>query len=317
MLKEIAKQIENNQSFLITAHESPDGDAIGSCLALASYLYEIGKDVTVHLKDPVPDLYRFLPLSDTVFQQLPDRDFDICFVLDVGEFRRAGKQVVDCKRIGAFINVDHHKTSENFGIINLIDVNAAATGLLVYRIIKAAGGEISLRAAQSIYVALLADTGSFRYSNSNPEAFSVAGEMIAKGVNAWDISSRLYESQPRERIELLSLALSTLAFSDCGRVATIAVTLDMYGKTGTDAELTDGFVNYPRSVKGVEVAIFFRQLTATSYKAGFRSKGLVDVSALAAPFGGGGHHNAAGCNIDGTLEEVREKVFSHIKAVLQ
>jgi len=316
MLKKINDLISAGNSFLITTHESPDGDAIGSSLALAHYLTEIGKDVTIHTCDPVPELYRFLPMADAITTCLPDRDYDLCFVLDVGEFRRAGKQIVDCQRVGSFINIDHHKTCENFGVLNLIDSGAAATGVLIYRLIKAAGGRISLPTALGLYVALITDTGSFRYSNANPEAFSIAGELIEKGVDAWDISSRLYESQPRARLELLSLALATLVFSDCGRFASISVTLDMYDKTGTNAELTDGFVNYPRSVRGVEVAIFIRELSENSFKVGFRSKGTVDVSRLAEGFGGGGHHNAAGCNIDGSIEEVRKKVFSHIKAVI-
>lgn len=317
MLKKINELIAAGSSFLITSHESPDGDAIGSSLALANYLVEIGKDVTVHICDPVPELYRFLPLADVVNTSLPERDYDLCFVLDAGEFRRAGKQIADCRRIGSFINIDHHKTSENFGVINLVDTGAAATGVLIQRLIRDAGGLISQATATCIYVALITDTGSFRYSNANPEAFAVAGEMIETGVNAWDISSRLYESQPRARIELLSLALATLYFSDCGRFASLTVTLDMYANTGTDAELTDGFINYPRSVRGVEVAIFFRELSEKSFKVGFRSKGAVDVSSLAEGFGGGGHHNAAGCIVDGSIEAVREKVFSHLKAVLQ
>lgn len=317
MLKKINDLITAHESFLITTHESPDGDAIGSSLALANYLRELDKDVTIHICDPVPEIYSFLPLADSVTRELPDRDYDVCFVLDVGEFRRAGKQINSCQRIASFINLDHHKTCELFGLVNLVDTNAAATGVLIHRLIKAAGGNISLAAASCIYVALITDTGSFRYSNANPEAFAIAGEMIETGVNAWDISSRLYESQPRARIELLSLALATLTFSDCGRFASLTVTLDMYEQTGTDAELTDGFINYPRSVRGVEVAIFFRELSEKSFKIGFRSKGAVDVSMLAEGFGGGGHHNAAGCVVDGTIEEVRDKVFSHIKAVLK
>ena len=315
MLKKINDLIAAYSSFLITTHESPDGDAIGSSLALANYLAELGKDVTVHICDPVPEIYRFLPMSDKITADLPDRDYDICFVLDVGEFRRAGNRIAACSRIGSFINLDHHKTSESFGVVNLIDTAAAATGVLIYRIIKEAGGNISFPTAICIYVALITDTGSFRYSNANPEAFAVAGEMISRGVDAWDITAQLYENQPRQRIELLALALSTLRFSDCGRFASLAVTLDMYEKTGTDSEQTDGFVNYPRSVRGVEVAIFFRQISAESFKVGFRSKGKVDVSRIAEGFGGGGHHNAAGCIVAGNIDEVRQKVFSHLKAV--
>lgn len=313
MLLKINEVIKNNSSFLITTHESPDGDAIGSSLALANYLLEIGKDVTVHICDPVPEIYSFLPLADSVLSTLPDKDFDVCFVLDVGEFRRAGKQVVSCKRIKTFINIDHHKTSENFGLINLIDTEAAATGILIYRLIMADGRIVSDPVALCIYVAIVTDTGSFRYSNANPEAFNVASEMIAKGVNPWEVTAHLFESQPRSRLELLSLALTRLVFSDCGRIASLTVTVDMYEKTGSSAELTDGFINYPRSVRGVEVAIFFRQLKMDSFKVGFRSKGKVDVSRLAELFGGGGHHNAAGCIIDGDIDEVRQRVFSSLK----
>jgi len=137
--------------------------------------------------------------------------------------------------------------------------------------------------------------------------------MIAKGVDPWEVTSHLYESQPRSRLELLALALATLTFSECGRIGSLTVTLDMYEKTGSDAELTDGFINYPRSVKGVEVAIFFRQLEKDCYKVGFRSKGQVDVSRLAELFGGGGHHNAAGCVVEGAINDVRQRVFSCLK----
>jgi len=317
MLTKINELVASSTSFLVTTHESPDGDAVGSSLALANYLRELGKDVTVHICDPVPEIYAFLPLAGDVTTALPQRDYDVCFVLDVGEFRRAGAQVAAAAgRVGTFVNLDHHKTRDEFGRFNLIDPSAASTAVLVYRLIKEAGHEVSFATALCIYVATITDTGSFRYSNANPEAFAVAGEMIAKGVNAWDVAAQLYESQPRQRLELLSHALQTLTFSDCGKFASLTVTLDMYAKTGTDAELTDGFINYPRSVRGVEVAIFFRQLSPTAYKVGFRSKGAVDVSRLAEGFGGGGHHNAAGCVVEGPIEDVREKVFAHLRKAL-
>ena len=129
--------------------------------------------------------------------------------------------------------------------------------------------------------------------------------MVARGVNAWYVAEKLYESQPRQRLELLALALATLEISPRGDFAAITVTLDMYEKAGASAELTDGFVNYPRSIRGVEVAVFFREIKPGLFKVGFRSKGKVNVSALAAAFGGGGHHNAAGCTISGTLDELR------------
>ena len=316
MINSIVAEIAAARSFLVTTHEGPDGDAVGSSLALGSYLRKLGKDVTVYFSDPVPDLYTFLPLSDTVVHAIPDRAFDICFVLDVGEFRRAGEELARFTKVGKFINIDHHLLCDRFGAINLIDADAAATGVLVHRIIRGAGHEIDYETALCIYTAVITDTGSFRYSNANQEAFAVAGEMVACGVNAWFVAERLYESQPLARLELLALALATLTISPRGDVASITVMLDMYEKTGTNAEITDGFINYPRSIRGVEVAVFFREINPGLFKVGFRSKGKVNVSALAAEFGGGGHHNAAGCNIAGPLESVREQVFAHLAKVL-
>ena len=312
MIQRIVEEISAARSFLITTHEGPDGDAVGSSLAMGNYLRTLGKDVTVYLKDPLPELYLFLPMADRVVHAIPNRHFDICFVLDVGEFRRAGEELGNFKGIGSFINLDHHLHCDRFGAINLIDPEAAATGVLIYRIIKGAGHQVDLDTALCIYTAVIADTGSFRYSNANQEAFSVAGEMVAAGINAWSVSEKLYESQPRKRLELLALALATLEVAPRGDVASVTVTLDMYEKTGTNAELTDGFVNYPRSIRGVEVAIFFREIKPDLYKVGFRSKGKVNVAAISAEFSGGGHHNAAGCVIAAPLDEVKKRVFAHL-----
>jgi bifunctional oligoribonuclease and PAP phosphatase NrnA len=316
MINRILEEITSNDSFLITTHESPDGDAVGSSLAFASYLKSRGKDVTVYLCDPVPDIYMFLPLADSVVHVLPQRSFDICFVLDVGEFRRAGNAICAFQGIGKFINIDHHLNCEQFGAINYLDSQACATGALIYRLIKAAGHEVDYEAALGIYTAVITDTGSFRYSNANPEAFAIAAEMVEKGINPWTIAEKLYESQPRTRLELLALALATLSVSSRGDYASIDVTLDMFDMCGANAELTDGFVNYPRSIRGVEVALFFRELKEGFFKVGFRSKGRVDVAALAAAFAGGGHHNAAGCTIAGSLPEVKKQVFAILEKSL-
>ena len=316
MLNRVVEEIYRNRSFLITTHENPDGDAIGSSLALANFLKKAGKEVTIHLCDAVPDIYTFLPLADTVIDTIPNPHYDVCFVLDVGEFRRAGPAINNFKGVGVYINIDHHLDCENPDAINYIDHQACATGALIYRIITAAGHDVDFETALCIYTAIITDTGSFRYSNANKEAFTIAGEMVAKGVNAWDLAENLYESQPRERLQLLSQALATLAISPRGDFASITVTLEMYEKTGASAELTDGFVNYPRSIRGVEVAIFFREIKPGLYKVGFRSKGKVDVSALAAAFGGGGHHNAAGCTVQGMLPDVQHRVLAHLETAL-
>lgn len=317
IIQNIVEVISNNSSFLLTAHEGPDGDAVGSTLALASFLRKIGKDVTVHLQDPVPDLYTFLPGTDLVLHQIPDRDYDVSFILDIGERKRAGKEFCSFARVTTTVNLDHHLSCENFADHNLIDIKAAATGVLVYRIVNAYGYHFDHETALCIYVAVITDTGSFRYSNADREAFTIAGEMIESGVNAWDVAEQLYESQPRKRLELLARCLPTLEVIKGGLAASVTVTLDMYAATGANAELTDGFVNYPRSIRGVEVAIFFRQLEQNRVKVGFRSKGKVNVAAFSAVMGGGGHHNAAGCTVDGTLDEVKAKVYAIVEASLE
>ena len=313
---QIINVIRSNSSFLLTTHEGPDGDAIGSSLALASFLRAIGKDVTVHYKDPVPDLYSFLPGSHTVQPHIPDRAYDVAFVLDIGERKRAGSEFCAFSAVTTTVNLDHHLSCENFGDYNLIDTGAAATGLLVYRIAKAYGYRFDRETALCIYVAVITDTGSFRYSNANREAFSVAGEMIECGINAWDVAEQLYENQPQQRLQLLAHCLPTLELFKDGQAASVTVTLDMYASSGANSELTDGFVNYPRSIRGVEVAIFFRQLEERKFKVGFRSKGKVNVATFSAALGGGGHHNAAGCNVDGTLDEVKALVYRIVEECL-
>ena len=309
-IQQIIEVIRYNSSFLLTTHEGPDGDAIGSSLALASFLRSIGKDVTVHYQDPVPDLYSFLPGADSVLQHIPDKQYDVSFVLDIGERKRAGKEFCGFTRVTTTINLDHHLSCENFADFNLIDSQAAATGILVYRIARSFGFSFDLETALCIYVAVITDTGSFRYSNANQEAFSVAGEMIECGINAWDVAEQLYENQPQKRLELLAKCLPTLEVFKDGQAASVTVTMEMFLACNAGAELTDGFVNYPRSIRGVEVAIFFRQLEEKKYKVGFRSKGKVNVAAFSAALGGGGHHNAAGCTMEGSLEDVKAAVYS-------
>ena len=311
MTEKILQLIERSQTFLIAAHEGPDGDAIGSTLALANMLRDMGKDVVAYNRDRAPLDYAFLPGYDSVVSEISEsHTFDVGFVLDAGELSRAGAWIRE--RCQTLVNIDHHPYSEDFGDIYYVDTEACATGVLIYRLLQAAGQNISNDIATCIYTAILSDTGSFRYSNANPEAFHVAGEMVGLGVDPWSIASGLYESQDFERLRLLALSLPTLQTSDCGLYASIAVTLDMYESAGSNEEHTDRFINYPRSVRGVEVAIFFRQISQNNFKVGFRSKGNVDVGALARAMNGGGHHNAAGATVEGSLDSVQEWVYTRV-----
>lgn len=315
MIEATLRAIREGRRFLVASHENPDGDAIASTLALANALREMGKDVVAFNRDGVPNDYRFLPGWENVVTSVPDGDrFDVGFVLDAGELHRAGRWIRHACHTLA--NIDHHPHSEDFGDIYWVDEKASATGVLVYRLLTAADWPVSLDVATCIYTTILSDTGSFRYSNADPEAFRVAGEMVALGVDPWSIASGLYESQEEARLRLLALALPTLDVAPCGTFAAITVTSEMMTATGTAPEHTDRFINYPRSVRGVEVAIFFRQTGPDSFKVGFRSKGRIDVGALAREFGGGGHHNAAGAILSGAFPAVRNQVFSRLSELL-
>lgn len=315
MLKAILATIESGQRFLVASHEGPDGDAIASTLALTNALRELGKEVVAYNRDLVPEGFEFLPGAETLIHDLSGVGcFDAIFVLDAGELRRAGNQLRDLSQV--LVNIDHHPHSEQFGSIHYVDEDASATGVMIYRILQAGAMPISRAVAQCVYTAILSDTGSFRYSNANLEAFRVAGEMVELGVDPWEIAAGLYESQPEKRLRLLAPVLETLTVSPCGRLASVSVTTEMMTRTGTGPEYTDGFVNYPRSIKGVEVGLFFRQVGPQSFKIGFRSKGAVDVGALSRELGGGGHHNAAGAVMDGSMEEVRDRVFSRLAELL-
>jgi len=315
MIQKILEKIDASTRILVASHASPDGDALASTLAFFHALRNQGKEVFPLNVDGAPEPYDFLPGADSLHRKLPSDDrFDIGFVLDAGELARVGADIrAVCDDL---VNIDHHPYSETFGSINWVDEKASATGAMIYRLIKTAGWEITLPIAVNLYTAVISDTGSFRYSNADPEAFSIGAEMVRLGVDPWNIASGLYENQPPQRLKLLGLCLATLTISTCGRYASVSVTTEMYRQSGGLPEHTDRFVNYPRSIQGVEVAIFFRQVGPDQIKAGFRSKGKIDVGALARKLGGGGHHNAAGAVLSGTLEAVQKAVFQQVEEIL-
>ena len=306
IVQQIIEKINNNQRFLVVAHENPDGDAIGSTLALALSLRDMGKDVVAYNADAVPDVMRFLPQSDVLVDSLPDNsNFDIAFVLDAGDLERTALPVRDlCQTV---INIDHHPYSD-FGDLCYVDTGACATAVLIYKVLMACQYQPSLAVAKALYLGILSDTGSFRYASANQESFAIAGALVELGVDPWEVSSNLYESNSPERMRLLSLVLPSLQISSSGYYASISMTLDTLKLAGATDEHSDGFVNYPRSIRGVEVAFFIHQISENTYKISFRSRGAIDVGALSRKLGGGGHHNAAGAKINGTLDEVKKSV---------
>ncbi len=314
ILQKIQQQIQNNRSFLVVAHENPDGDAIGSTLGLALALKDMGKEVIAFNTDGVPDIMGFIPDSDFLTSSITaDKQFDVAFVLDSGDITRTGLDVHALAR--QVINIDHHPHSD-FGDICYLDTSASATAVMIYRVLRECRYEISLSVAKSLYLGILSDTGSFRYSSSNPEAFEVSGRLIEIGVDPWEMACSLYESYPPERMRLLGMVLPTLDISSCGRYASVSMLTEFLEKSGATSEHADGFVNYPRAVRGVEVALFFNQKDSETFKVSFRSRGTIDVGSLARNLGGGGHHNAAGATISGTLHSVQQTVYQLLDQIL-
>lgn len=316
-LGELLELIQGAQRFLVVSHTSPDGDAIGSTLAMALLLREQGKDVVAYNRDPIPYNFQFLPGAET-WQTAIDEDakFDVTILLDCAEPSRIGEDFPAQGWGESIAVVDHHKTwDQNFADLYIRDVNAAATGELIYRLASRMGA-ISRDVAKNLYCCLMTDTGSFRYSNTSRTAFRIAGELVEAGVDPWEMTSHIYESQPRERLELLCRVLGTLSLSACGRLAFLRVERSMLEGLDPEGDLTDGFINYARSIRGVEVATQLREDDDGVWRVSFRSRGLVDVSALAERFGGGGHFNAAGCTIQAEPQEIEAMLSQGLMELL-
>ncbi|MCA1828187.1 MAG: bifunctional oligoribonuclease/PAP phosphatase NrnA [Myxococcales bacterium] len=303
-------------SVLCTMHRGPDGDALGSALALACAMREMGRKVDVYNPDELPYNFRFLPGAAAVLRALPpDSTYDVTIATDAGAFARLGPDVPPVPRRGLLMNLDHHMTTEPFGDVNYVDPHAASVGILAYKIIRGLGHGVSRDAAECIYASILADTGSFRYSSTDPECFRIAAELLEAGVDPWEMTVRVYEQQPLARMRLLADVLKTLEVH--GKLATITITNEMMARTGSPIDLTDGFINYARSVDGVEVAASFREPSnGGPWRVSFRSRGRVNVAAIAQKFGGGGHHNAAGCSIAGDEAAVRARIADEIEQAL-
>lgn len=316
-LHELKGLIDENSSFLVVAHSSPDGDAVGSSLALGALLKEQGKKVQIYNRDEIPYNFQFLPGAQDWTTKIAEKaQFDVTILLDCAEPGRIGEEFPKVGWGAKIAVVDHHKTWDSeFADLYVRDINAAATGEILYRL-AALFGPVTQEVAKSLYCCMMTDTGSFRYSNTSRTALQVAGELVALGVDPWEMTSEIYENQPKERLDLLCRVLETLTVSPCGRLAFLRVEEKMLEGLNGDGDLTDGFINYARSIRGVEVATQLREQEDGSWRISFRSRGNVDVSALAQRFGGGGHHNAAGCTIEAPPKEIEQLLTDALTELL-
>jgi phosphoesterase RecJ-like protein len=302
---------------LISTHQNPEGDAIGSILALGLALKSLGKDVRILTQDPVPEVLDFLPGAQEVIHQAPlDGRFDMAIALDCGDRARLGEEFNKVKEIGKIVNIDHHVSNGFFGDLNLVDPRASSAAEIILDLVRTLGVPFTREVAENIYTGLLTDTGSFHYSNTSPQTFSAARACVLAGVDPGEVSRKVYDTQPLPRLRLLPRVLDTLELSASARVSSVVVTQRMLEETGATVAMTEDFINFPRSVQGVEVALLFREVTPQKYRVSLRSCGTVDVARIAAQFHGGGHPAASGCTVEGTLSEVQAKILEAVKAVL-
>jgi phosphoesterase RecJ-like protein len=311
LIEAIAKELRDNNRFLLTTHVNPDGDAIGSLGALALVLEDLGKQVVAYCQDEIPGFLRFLPYSERIVREIPGPNrFDVAVVLDCGELDRIGNASEALQQVEKIIHIDHHSSSDDFGQLNLVRPECSSTAEILYEIFQAIPASLSLEAAENIYTAILTDTGSFRFANTTARALDIAAEMVALGVTPEKIASKLYDSMSPERLRLLALSLDTLTLRANGRLATMQVSRRMLEETNTSVMDTDGFVNYPRGINTAEMAIFFREMDSGKVNVSLRSRGRLNVAEFARNYDGGGHHNAAAFRVEGSLTEVVEEVLA-------
>jgi bifunctional oligoribonuclease and PAP phosphatase NrnA len=318
---DVAAAIREADRFLLTAHEGPDGDALGSLLAMHAILEQLGKDSVMFLASkefPLPIEYRFLPLEE-VFHEAPADLADRTVVfLDCGNIDRMPVEWLKHPE-GRIINIDHHHDNTRFGDVNLVDVEASSTAEIVFQLAQLLDAKITPEIADALYVGLVTDTGRFMYENTDARAHRMAASLIEAGVDVHDIYRRLYERVPVEKLRLISRALDKIErLPDCA-VAVTYIEASDYEATGSSEVMTEGIIDYVRSIEGTEVAAFVRDKTdggRAARKVSLRSTGTVDVSAIAREHGGGGHQRAAGFSTDLPYREVVDMLCERIRAQL-
>jgi phosphoesterase RecJ-like protein len=310
--EKILSIIKKEKRFLIATHANPDGDAIGSSLALSIALESIGKETFVYNKDPVPIFYKFLPQHNrfATYRRNLIKSRPALILLDCNSPERAAIERYTFK---SSIVIDHHETASDFGDIKWIDQKEAATGMMVYYLIKALGIRITKDIAVNLYAAIAVDTGTFRYSETSPDVLRASAELIESGAEPHIISNYLYETWNRKRFALLIMALNTLDIKN--RIAMTHVTKDMFRKTGTKPADTENFSNFPRMINSVKISAVFRESGRGLWKVSLRSKGDVNVAKIAEMYKGGGHKNAAGFRIKADLKTAKQALLKASKKI--
>ena len=307
MLDRVLQEIRARRRFVVTSHARPDGDGIGSALACAQILSQLGKEAHVVMHDGVPRIYQNLPFADRVIHADAVPANDAVIVLECDSIRRSQlKGLEQC----FLISIDHHVTGRNFAQVNWIDSSVMATAELIYRMARFAGVTVDANIATCLYTALMTDTGSFMFEGTNEHTFAIARELVLAGADPAHCARHIYFGHSTAKLRLLGAALSNLHRE--GSLAWIWVTQEQMERFAAREEDCEGLVNYALSIGDVQVAIFFRELPDRRWRVSLRSKGEVDVAAVAEHFGGGGHKCASGCSLEGPLATAVARVVERL-----
>jgi bifunctional oligoribonuclease and PAP phosphatase NrnA len=316
--EQIGRALREGVSFAVLSHVRPDGDALGSQLALGLSLKQLGKEVRIWNEDGMLEKYSFLPSAHLLTKPPADpEDVDVAIALDTAIQNRLGTALPAVRSAKVWINIDHHPSNPGYGNLVCIDPKAPATGQILFELIQSEKFPIDAAIAENLYVAISTDTGSFQYPNTTARTFEIAAELVCGGVDVGRVSQSTYENYPRRRVELLRDLLGTMRFEANDRVASFSLSLATAKKLGVLPEDNEGLIDHLRAIRGVIVAVFFEELPDGKVRVSMRSKNeKMNVCAICEKFGGGGHVLAAGARVRGPLAEVEKKILEEVRDVV-
>ncbi len=316
VLEQIKEKIEQSNKILILTHENPDGDAVGSSLAFMHGLKKINKEVTV-LIPTINNMYNFLPGYDEIKSEIADPlEYDLCIALDSSDIERLHICKPYFEQIKNTIVIDHHITNQNFGDVNYVNAIASSTSQNLIVVLASMDIAISKEIAECIYTGILSDTGGFRY-NTQSETFEFAAMLLETGIDITKIYRLLFDMTTEKRVRLLDRALQRLEVLEDGKVAFTFITQQDEKELNNEDGDHEGIVNYGRNIEGVEVSMFAREKEEGKYKISLRANEYVDVSQTASKFAGGGHLRAAGLELSGDIEQIKQTVIDELKKQLK
>jgi bifunctional oligoribonuclease and PAP phosphatase NrnA len=312
VLEQICNEVRKRQKFLLTSHARPDGDSIGSQLAMAFALEALGKQVRIVNADAAPDHYRDFPGVDRIeiAAAVPaDADADTVIVMECSDLARTGVTGFEGRYL---INIDHHAGNRMYGALNWFDESAAACGEMVFDVIRALGVPLNFDIATHIYLAILTDTGSFHHSNITPRTFEICRQTVVAGVQPAAMARRVFDSNSLGKLKLIGALLDSMELVDHGRLAVLYMDDAMLAACGCTINDTEGVINLPLTAREVQAVVFFKGASSGDVRVSMRSKYDVDVRMVANQFGGGGHKNASGFTVTGRLADVRSQILERI-----